>query len=317
MLGRGLESLIPNKNQAPDTAPERKLPLTQPRHDAFPAVRQNNAEAIFHIEVDKVKPNPHQPRKTFDETQLAELAASIREVGIIQPLIVTKRHTETAFGTDVEYQLIAGERRLMAAKLAGLERVPAIVRAVPEEKEKLELAIVENVQRADLNPIDAARSYAKLQEEFGLTQREVASRVGKSRETIANAVRLLNLPTPMQDAIARNALSESQGRVLLGIADAAQQHYVFEQVVNNNMSVRELKNTIARMNRAPSFRGRAGVAAAFASNPEDNALELLARELESALKTRVRIERIGEKSKLTIDFSSEGDLRKILTKLME
>lgn len=296
-------------------APEKKLPPLELRHDNLPAVRQNNAEAIFHIEVDKVKPNPHQPRKTFDEAQLAELAASIREMGIIQPLIVTKRQTETAFGTDVEYQLIAGERRLMAAKMAGLERVPVIVRAVPEEKEKLELAIVENIQRADLNPIDAARSYAKLQEEFGLTQREVASRVGKSRETIANAVRLLNLPTPMQDAIARNALSESQGRVLLGIADAAKQQYVFEQVVNNNMSVRELKNTIARMNRAPSFVGRAGVAAAFADKAPDDALTLLAQELENALKTRVRIERMGEKNKLTIDFSSEDDLRAFVQKM--
>ncbi len=315
MLGRGLESLIPNKNKSAETEPEKKLPPMQIRQDVLPAVRQNNAEAIFHIEVDKVKPNPHQPRKTFDEAQLAELAASIREMGIIQPLIVTKRQTETAFGTDVEYQLIAGERRLMAAKMVGLERVPAIVRAVPEEKEKLELAIVENVQRADLNPIDAARSYAKLQEEFGLTQREVASRVGKSRETIANAVRLLNLPTPMQDAIARNALSESQGRVLLGIADAAKQQYVFEQVVNNNMSVRELKNTIARMNRAPHAGGRAGVAAAFADSAPDAGLELLARELEAALKTRVRIERVGDKNKLTIDFSSEGELKAFIEKV--
>ncbi len=312
MLGKGLESLIPNKNQPAELPPERKpAPLHAPRNDA--------GEAIFHIEIDHIQPNPHQPRKSFDEAQLGELATSIREFGIIQPLIVCKIEKEMPYGTAVEYQLIAGERRLMAAKIAGLARVPAIVRAMPEEKEKLEMAIVENIQRADLNPIETARSYVKLQEGFGLTQREVAARMGKSRETIANAVRLLNLPTDIQDAIARNAISESQGRVLLAISDTAKQRYVFEQVANNNMSVRELKNTIARMNRAPSMQsGRAGIVAAFADGGAANdALERLARELETALKTRVRIERMGDKNKLTIDFSSEEELRALIKKLAQ
>lgn len=310
MLGKGLESLIPNKNWSAELPPERKLaPPSAPRNDA--------GEAVFHIEVDHIKPNPHQPRKSFDEAQLGELAASIREFGIIQPLIVCKIEKEVPYGTAVEYQLIAGERRLMAAKIAGLARVPAIVRIMPKEKEKLEMAVVENIQRADLNPIETARSYAKLQEQFGLTQREIAARMGKSRETIANAVRLLNLPTEMQDAIAQNKISESQGRVLLAISDAIKQHYVFEQVANNNMSVRELKNTIARMNRAPSMQsGRAGIAEAFVEGgAADDELERLARELEAALKTRVRIERLGEKNKLTIDFYSEDDLRHLIEKL--
>lgn len=124
-------------------------------------LRPDTGEAIFHIETEKIQPNPFQPRKNFDEAQLMELASSIREFGIIQPLVVSKIEKETPYGTAIEYQLIAGERRLMAAKIAGLPRVPAIVRRAPEDKEKFEMAIVENVQRADLNPIESARSYAK------------------------------------------------------------------------------------------------------------------------------------------------------------
>lgn len=324
MLGKGLESLIPNKNEsagAPATmsAPFAS-PVTSPTPIGMPArrePREQNAESVFHIEVEKIKPNPYQPRKNFDEGQLSELASSIREFGIIQPLIVSKIEKETLQGTGVEYQLIAGERRLMAAKMIGLPRVPAIVRAVPEEKEKFEMAIVENIQRADLNPIETARSYAKLQEQFGLTQREIAARIGKSRETIANVVRLLNLPTEMQDAVAQNKISESQGRVLLAINDPIQQKYLFEQVTENNVSVRELKNTIARMNRpvAQTIQTSAIQAGSFVQFPAENEYASLAHELENLLKTQVCIERIGTKNKLTIDFSSEDDLRNLIEKL--
>lgn len=327
MLGKGLESLIPNKNEtagAPVTIPAPAsftAPVTKPVPIGMPArlePREQSAESVFHIEVEKIKPNPYQPRKNFDEVQLQELSASIREFGIIQPLIVSKIEKETPQGTGVEYQLIAGERRLMAAKMLGLPRVPAIVRAVPEEKEKFEMAIVENIQRADLNPIETARSYAKLQEQFGLTQREIAARIGKSRETIANVVRLLNLPTEMQDAIAQNKISESQGRVLLAIVDPLQQRYLFEQVTQNNISVRELKNTIARMNRPVAQTMQAAVMqpGSFVQFAQENEYAGLVRELEEMLKTPVSIEKSGAQSKLTITVSSAADLHHIIEKLL-
>src|SRR3989344_4719501 len=147
-------------------------------------------DAIFQIEVERITSNPHQPRREFNEEALKELANSIREFGVLQPLVVSKIERETENGTSVEYELIAGERRLMASKLAGLRTVPAIVRSTSSDKEKLELAIIENIQRADLNPIETARAFAKLQDEFKLTQREIAARLGKSREAVANSVRL-------------------------------------------------------------------------------------------------------------------------------
>lgn len=201
-------------------------------------------DAIFHIEVDKIKPNPYQPRKDFDEESLKELAASIREFGVIQPLVVSKIEKEVETGTEVEYQLIAGERRLMASKIAGLERVPVIIRRIDHKVDQMEMAIVENLQRANLSPIETARAYARLSDEFGLTQREIAVRIGKSRETIANTLRLLNLPTEIQEAIGKNQISESQGRLLLTIDDPVQQTAFFRDLLNNNLTVRELRRRI-------------------------------------------------------------------------
>ncbi len=310
MLGKGLESLIPNKSEAPQPVVEKPVEKPLPRLDA--------GEAIFHIETEKIQPNPFQPRKNFDEAQLTELAQSIREFGIIQPLVVSKIEKETPYGTAIEYQLIAGERRLMAAKIAGLPRVPAIVRRAPEDKEKFEMAIVENVQRADLNPIESARSYAKLSEQFGMTQREIAARVGKSRETIANATRLLNLPTEMQDAIAGGKISESQGRVLLAVSDLVKQKYLFEQVMGTNVSVREMKNTIARMNRSGQIVGEDIVpepAEGFVRFGAEDEFAKLARELQATLRAPVHIERAGNRNKITIDFASEDDLRALIAKM--
>ncbi len=318
MLGKGLESLIPDRS-APLAPVEKPLEKPLPRLDA--------GEAIFHIETDKIQPNPFQPRRDFDEEQLMELAQSVREFGIIQPLVVSKIEKETPYGTAIEYQLIAGERRLRAAKIAGLPRVPAVVRRAPEDREKFEMAIVENVQRADLNPIESARSYAKLSEQFGMTQREIAARMGKSRETIANSMRLLNLPTEMQDAIAGGKISESQGRVLLALADPIKQQQLFQQVTTTNVSVREMKSTIAQMNRSGEILGEnppAGgqvepIAVPVAENfvrftPEDE-FSKLARELQATLRAPVHIERAGSGGKVTIDISSEDDLRALIAKM--
>ncbi|OGY68135.1 MAG: hypothetical protein A3H63_00275 [Candidatus Harrisonbacteria bacterium RIFCSPLOWO2_02_FULL_45_10c] len=271
--------------------------------------QQRALDPIFHIETDKIKPNPFQPRRNFDETALEELASSIREFGILHPIVVTKIETPSEFGTSVEYQLIAGERRLMAAKIVGLERIPAIVKAALTDRERLELAIIENIQRENLNPIETARAYAKLQDQFGLTQREVAVRVGKSRETVANAVRLLNLPSYIQDSVAQNKISESQGRLLLMVSDQKEQQIIFDDLMRNNMSVRELRNRI-------SFR-KPEIGASIESLSVDPETEHLEEQLREALGTKVKLQKEGDSGKLTINFYSQEELQNLIAKLVQ
>ena len=301
MLGRGLESLIPDKSQESNNTP---TPKSQPK----PPV--NSESSVYQIEVNKIKPNPHQPRKDFNEESLNELAASIRELGVIQPLIVSKVETETDLGTQVEYQLIAGERRLKASKIAGLERVPAIVRRIIDEKDKLEIAIVENVQRSDLNPIESARSYAKLQEEFGLTQREVAARVGKSRETISNILRLLNLPSYIQDAISAKKISDSQGRLLLAVSDSQQQQNLFNEITRNNLSVRELKNRIGNLRRST---GNNAQSSSSVQNPE---FAIFEERLQEVLGTKVSLQKTTDGGKIMISFFSPEEFQSIINQIL-
>jgi ParB family chromosome partitioning protein len=258
-------------------------------------------EAVFQIEVDKITPNPHQPRRSFDEESLKELAASIREFGIIQPLILSKILKEKETGTEVEYQLIAGERRLLAAKMAGLRTVPAIVKTVSFEREKLEMAVIENLQRTDLNSIETARAYAKLQDEFGLTQREIASRLGKSRETVANTLRLLNLPSEIQASLEQGKINESQARLLLQIGDIGRQREIFLSLLKQGGTVRELREKIKGKEIKPRT-----------VNPE---LEEIKSRLEEALGTKVNIRRDGEKGRVVIDFYSLEELAGLAEKL--
>ncbi len=269
--------------------------------------------AIFHIEIEKIKPNPFQPRKIFDEESLKELAASIREFGVIQPIVVTKIEREIETGTQIEYQLIAGERRLMASKLIGLERIPAIIKRIaPSEGAiQMEMAIVENLQRSNLNPIETARAYAKLQDQFGLTQREVAAKLGKSRETIANSVRLLNLPTEIQDALADGKINESQGRLLLTVDDLAQQMAAFRDLLANNLSVRELKNKIRRTTSLVEEKTELP-AENIAVDPEINDMQ---EKLMELLGAPVKIEKSGEKGKIVIQFFSPEEIKGIIEKL--
>ncbi len=269
---------------------------------------------VFLIEVDKIKPNPHQPRRHFDEEALRELAGSIREFGLLQPIVVTKLEKETETGTDVEYQLLAGERRWLASKMIGLDRIPAIIRSVDLDKERLEIAIIENVQRADLNPLEAARAYAKLQDEFRLTQREIAARIGKSRETVANTIRLLGLPNQMQEALSKGQLSESQARLLLSVADLAKQQALFEESLRGNVSVRDLRAKIRRIKGEDVADQSAENAAASAVDPEAVAVE---KELEEYFGAPVRVERAGPNGKITITFHSPEELHGIVNKLLD
>ncbi len=265
-------------------------------------------EPVYLIEVEKIGVNPFQPRKSFNDEELRDLANSIREFGILQPLVVTKIVEETESGTRVHYELIAGERRLRAAKLIGLERVPAVVKNIKLDQERLEMAIVENVQRANLNPVEAARAYNRLQDEFKLTQREIAVKIGKSREAIANTMRLLNLPTIMQEALGKGQLSESQARLLLSVDDLVQQQTFFDDILKNNVSVRELRA------RIEGYKGLKRKADASAAAPDPEA-ELIKKELEEALGTNVTLEKTGAAGTITIAFSSPEELHAILGKL--
>lgn len=269
-------------------------------------------DAIFHIEVDKIKPNPYQPRKYFDETALKDLTNSIREFGILQPLVVSKIETETEHGTKVEYQLIAGERRLMASKRAGLERVPVIIRQAAERAEQLELAIIENLQRENLDTIETARSYARLQDEFGMTQREVAARLGKSREVVGNALRLLSLPVEIQDALAHNQINESQARLLLSVSNMTVQKQLFADLLTKNFSVRELKAKIKSIHNPPVAHERPAFAV---HHDEDLELRELQNRLKDSLGTDVKIERRGESGKIVISFYSHEELYGVVRRI--
>lgn len=265
--------------------------------------------AIFWVEVDKIHPNPFQPRKEFDEAKLADLAKSIRQYGVIQPLTVSRKEVEKADGgLAAEYELIAGERRLRAAKLAGVREVPVLIRAAfDDDKTKLELAIIENLQREDLNPIDRAKAFKQLADQFGFKHQEIAEKVGKSREYVSNTIRLLALPEEMQQALADGKISEGHTRPLLMLADRKEEQQVlFKEIVLKRVTVRDAEN-MARRIAVDRVRKKE-----YLFSPEVLQME---RELSQALGTRVAIEPKENGGKLAIDYSNEDDLRTILNQL--
>lgn len=330
-LGKGLESLIPDK--APEEVPESLMsnedPAPPPATEVKPPVslselgrtRTSNfndhfapkkSEAIFWIEVDKIEPNPFQPRREFDEAALNGLASSIREHGVLQPILVTKREIDTPTGLEVSYQLIAGERRWRAAQLAGLSQIPAVIRrGVPDDRLKLELALIENVQREDLNPLDRARAFKQLIDEFKLVQREIAERIGKSREMVANTLRLLALQPDIQTALHQGRITEGHARaILMAGEDPLKQTQVFNAVVMDRLNVRETEN------RARQVGGRIFVPRRRAARVMDPEMRTWEQKLEEILGTKVKVERLGEKGKIVVEFYSEEELRGILDKII-
>jgi ParB family chromosome partitioning protein len=228
-LGKGLDALIPGGEFLPEQ------PSTLP------------ASSVVHIPVNAIGPNPHQPRTQFDATAMAELAASIREHGVIQPVIVTR---STLLD---QYTLIAGERRLLAARQAGLETIPAIIREASEQQ-LVELALIENVQRADLSPLEAAEAYRQLADDFGLSHEEVAKRVGKSRVAITNTIRLLKLPATVQQAIAAGQISEGHARALLTLATRHAQEAALQSILKHGLNVRQTEELVRKLSgqKSPS-----------------------------------------------------------------
>jgi ParB family transcriptional regulator, chromosome partitioning protein len=276
-LGRGLGALIPDAG-APAEA------------------------AVHEVDVDLIISNPQQPRSVFEPEALAELAQSIREHGVIQPLIVSRREGDSA-GI---YQLIAGERRLLAARQAGLKFVPVVVKEASPQA-LLELALVENLQREDLGPLEEAAAFRRLAEDFGLTQDAIAARVSRSRSAVTNTLRLLTLPPEIQASLARGEITAGHGRAILGLEDPADQLRLWQRIVEGALTVRDAeglaRKAAPRLKKAPSSRRR---------SPDLAAIE---ERLRAGLGTRVEISRSARGGRVTIHFFSDEELETIIERL--
>jgi ParB family chromosome partitioning protein len=287
-LGRGLGALISS--------------TSQPKPTNNPEIKNNNAispgEKIWQVPISSVKPMTNQPRKHFKPEDLQELADSIKEHGILQPLLVNEK-------PDGGYELIAGERRYRAAKMVGLGTVPVVVKKI-EDQQKLEIALIENIQRQDLNALEEAFAYQRLMDEFGLTQEEVAKKVGKSRSAVANTVRLLGLPGPIQTALVEGKINMSQGRTLLGLETEKDQLDMLSSMLGQKISVRELEKEVS---------GKVHLH----KNPirKDANTIYLEDKLRTVLGSKVTISQKGEEGNITIFFQSKDELNEVIKKIID
>ena len=284
-LGRGFDSLIPTQMV------EEEFDITASVDESG---QRKSADLVLQVKPSLVDPNPHQPREYFDVAQLNALAVSIRVHGILQPLVVTR--------TGDRFELIAGERRLRAAKIAELDAVPVIVRSF-DEQEKLELALIENLQRAELNPVEMATAYRKLLDQFGLTYDQIGARVGKDRSTVANTTRLLNLPLEGKRAVAEGAITEGHARVILSIIEPEKQLELLALILKNNWTVRQSEEF------ARGFKGSTGTkekAEARIASTND-----LTRTLGDYLGTKVTQTNTAKGGKLVIEYYSDEELERI------
>ncbi len=266
-------------------------------------------EKYFDCEITKIFPNKHQPRSQFNQQDLEELAQSIREKGVIQPLIVTSNSTEN------RYELVAGERRLRASKLAGLSHVPVVVIDVDDENSLLELALIENIQRTDLNPIEEAEAYRKLIEKFGYTQDETAKRVGKQRSTITNLLRLLKLPESIQKDISTGLLTEGHGRVLIRlIEEPIKLQEARDEIVRNGLSVRQAEKITKKIAiNKPVVKNPLTPATNEISQSLGNAL---VTQLTNHLNSKVTLHQNGSRGKIEIEYYSTDDLERVFSILL-
>lgn len=294
-IGKGLNSLIPAKSQAQaDDFPKVSSPLRQKK------------ESIFNIETNKIVPNPMQPRQDMNKEELAELAESIKEHGILQPLIVTKSVKDLEKGQDVEYTLIAGHRRWQAARMLGLPHVPVIIRDSTEQQ-KLELALVENLQRTDLNGLDKARAFKRLHDEFDLTHQEIGQKVGKSREVVTNTMRLLNLPQEIQDGLSSGKISEGHARTIAGIKSPQTQKALYDEIVKNNLNVRQVEQRVREVAVVAHKRK-------IFLDPE---IKKYAGDLTAYFGNKTDIARSGVGGKVVISFNDKEDLEKVIKKIIK
>lgn len=269
-----------------------------------PQTATRRYDTIFWVGVNKIKSNPMQPRLDFDQERLNDLAESIRQYGVLQPLVVTRKEIDTDRGRVVEYELISGERRLRASQMAGLFQVPVIIREAPDDKTKLELTIIENLQREDLNAIERAQAFKKLAEEFRLKHHEIAFRVGKSREYVTNTIRLLVLPLEVQESLIKGELSEGHCRPILMLNDNKEEQVkLYREILDKKISVRKAekfsKDVVTRIREM--FTGAPQVA-------DNSELKLIEEKLANGLGAVVRVEQDGEKRKVHIEFISKEQL---------
>jgi ParB family chromosome partitioning protein len=269
----------------------------------LPDIEKEDRKNFFFCGIEEIVPSGYQPRKGFDEVKLNELAASIKEKGVIEPLIVRK--------VDKGYELIIGERRWRAAQRAAIKEVPVIVREV-SPGEALELALIENLQREDLSPLDEAEAYKRLMEEFHYTQEELAKRIGKDRTTVANAVRLLKLPEEIKASLADESITSGHARALLGLDSPDEQKVACKEIIKRGFSVRETERLVKRI----ALRKSKQSAGVKPSNEEDLHTRYLEDTLKRFLGTQVRIPKKGRKGKIEIEFYSEEDLERIIERIM-
>ncbi len=278
VLGRGLGALIPQKQSEPAASP--------------------HAIGLMQVAIDQIAPNPYQPRKTFNEASIEELARSVREHGIVQPLVVTR--------SGDKFKLIAGERRFRAAQKAGLTTVPVVVKEMMGAGDALEIALIENIQREDLNPIEEAQAYHQLHEEFGLTQEEISKRVGKERSTVANFLRLLKLPDGVKKLLAAGQLSMGHARALLAVESAKKQEQLADRVVRKNLNVRQTE-MLASESSPNKVEKKETEKDVFTRDAEE--------KLTRTLRTKVEIDRKRRGGVIRIRFASEDDLIRIFDDL--
>ena len=270
-LGKGIGALIPEKESL-------------------------DKSAILYVQTEQIKPNPFQPREDFDLTAIEELAQSIKEKGVIQPLLVRRKGDF--------YELIAGERRLRASKSLGLNEIPVIVKDI-DDRDSLEYALIENIQRESLNPIEEAHAYQHLMEKFQVTQEKISEGLGKARTTIANTLRLLKLPHEIQDEMKKGRISFAHGRALLEIEDENQQRRLTQDIISKGLSVRELENLI-KTHRPKGLRRKSSN---LVREPYVAAVE---EDLQQILSTKVRVNKMKKRGHIFIEFYSQEDLERII-----
>ena len=275
-LGRGLAALIPQRSETRATTTD--------------------------VPIASIRPNPDQPRRRFSDAEMATLTASVREHGVLQPVLVT----ETLDG----YQLIAGERRVRAAVAAGLDRIPAVIRHL-DDRERLELALIENLQREDLDPIESAHGFRRLIDDFGLTHESIAERVGRARSTVANTLRLLDLAPVVQAAIADGSITEGHGRALGGLSTEHQEH-VLGAVIEQELSVRQTEELVRRLREPKASPNGEQPAEARAGDPD---LERIEEDLRHSLGTKVSLARSRRGGRIVIEYYSDEELGRLYDRL--
>ncbi len=286
-MSKGLESLIPKKGrQSYDDNPSTK-------------------ESIFWVETNKIKQNPYQPRSLFNEEEITSLSESIKKYGVLQPLVVTRIEKQTSEGIRTEYELIAGERRLRACQKINFDKVPVIIRD-PSTQEKLEIALIENVQRKNLNPMEKAEAYMRLKEEFGMLEREIGEMAGKSRESISNSLRLLNLPLNIKQALRNEQISEGHAKDLLSLDNEEDQNKMLKGILEEKWSVRRLEQEIRNLKNPKKEL----------SLKDTAYLEEFENKFREVFKYKdIKVKNNNKNYQVVINFKSEGEMDEYLKSL--